>query len=70
VGHLTRRRAASTAFDTFAKFPGTLPSVFIMNYVQAHDLDLDLYDRLFKPGSYLTKHAEHMQRWHGEPKQG
>ncbi|MGN6170282.1 MAG: hypothetical protein ACTHQQ_19240 [Solirubrobacteraceae bacterium] len=52
--------------DTFGKFPGTAPTVFIMNYVQAHHLDLDFYDRLFKPGAYLRTHAEHMNRWHGQ----
>ena len=31
---------AQYIFDTFGKFPGTVPSVFIMNYVQAHHLDL------------------------------
>jgi hypothetical protein len=33
---------AQYVFDTFGKFPGTVPSVFIMNYVQAHHLDLGL----------------------------
>ncbi len=56
--------------DTFGKFPGTVPSVFIMNYVQAHHLDLDFYDRFFKPGAYLRTHAEHMQRWHAGPEGG
>ncbi|MEV0049654.1 hypothetical protein AB0H34_04045 [Saccharopolyspora shandongensis] len=50
--------------DTFGKFPGTVPTVFIMNYVQAHHLDLDFYDRFFKPGAYLRTHATHMQKWH------
>jgi hypothetical protein len=56
-------------FDTFGRFPGTVPTVFILNYVQAHHLDLDFYDRYFKPGAYLRTHAEHMQRWHGQPRQ-
>jgi hypothetical protein len=38
--------------------------------VQAHHLDLDFYDRFFKPGAYLRTHAEHMQRWHGERQEG
>jgi hypothetical protein len=58
---------AQYVFDTFGRFPGTVPTVFIMNYVQAHHLDLDFYDRFFKPGAYLRSHAEHMQRWHGAP---
>jgi hypothetical protein len=61
---------AQYILDTFGKFPGTVPTVFIMNYVQAHHLDLDFYDRFFKPGSYLRTHAEHMERWHGAPKEG
>ena len=58
---------AQYVFDTFGKFPGTVPSVFIMNYVQAHHLDLEFYDRFFRQGAYLRTHAEHMQRWHGGP---
>ena len=61
---------AQYVFDTFGKFPGTVPSVFIMNYVQAHHLDFDFYDRFFKPGAYLRTHAEHMQRWHAGPEGG
>jgi hypothetical protein len=40
-------------FDTFGKWPGTVPSLMILNYVQAHYLDLDFYDHFFKGGSYL-----------------
>ena len=58
---------AQYVFDTFGKFPGTVPTVFILNYVQAHHLDLEFYDRFFKPGAYLRTHAEHMERWHGRP---
>jgi hypothetical protein len=50
--------------DTFGKFPGTVPTLFILNYVQAHHLDLEFYDRFFEPGAYLRSHADHMQRWH------
>ena len=50
--------------DGFGKFPGTVPTVFLLNYVQAHHLDLGFYDRFFKPGAYLRTHAEHMDRWH------
>jgi hypothetical protein len=60
---------AQYVFDTFGKFPGTVPAVFILNYVQAHHLDLDFYDRFFKPGAYLRTHAEHMGRWHGSEKE-
>jgi hypothetical protein len=58
---------AQYVLDTFGKFPGTVPTIFIMNYVQAHHLDLEFYNRFFKQGAYLRTHAEHMQRWHSQP---
>ena len=50
--------------DTFGKFPGTVPSIFVMPYLQAQHLDLDFYDRFYGKGAYLKTHAEHMKRWH------
>ena len=35
-----------------------------MNYVQAQHIDLDFYDRFFRPGAYLPTHAEHQAVWH------
>lgn len=55
---------AQYILDTFGKFPGTVPSIFAIMYLQAHHLDLEFYDRFYKPGAYLKTHAEHMQRWH------
>jgi hypothetical protein len=56
--------------DRFGKFPGTVPSIFCLMYLQAHHLDLEFYDHHFKPGAYLGTHAEHMVQWHsGEQKQ-
>jgi hypothetical protein len=60
---------AQYVLDSFGKFPGTVPTVFILNYVQAHHLDLDFYDRFFKPSAYLRTHAEHMERWHRSPEE-
>lgn len=57
---------AQYIFDTFGKFPGTVPSIFIITYLQAHHLDLEFYDTFFKPGAYLKTHANHMARWHVE----
>jgi hypothetical protein len=51
-------------YDTFGKFPGTVPTLFIMNYVQAQHIDLDFYDRFFRPGAYLPTHADHQAVWH------
>jgi hypothetical protein len=55
---------AQYMFDTFGKFPATVPTLMILNYVQAHHLDLDFYDHFFKGGAYLGTHVEHMQKWH------
>ncbi len=57
---------AQYVFDTFGKFPGTVPSIFVITYLQANHLDLEFYDRFFKPGAYLVSHAEHMKLWHPE----
>lgn len=56
---------AQYLFDTFGKFPGTVPSMFLITYLQAHHLDLEFYDKFYQPGAYLKTHAKHMERWHG-----
>ena len=55
---------AQYIFDTFGKFPGTVPSLIATIYLQAHHLDLEFYDHFFKKGAYLSTHADHMARWH------
>jgi hypothetical protein len=68
--HDERFRACVTlqcqyTLDTWGKFPGTVPSVWVMNFLQAQHLDLDFYDRFFRPGAYLETHRRHMEVWHG-----
>ena len=55
---------AQYVYDQFGKFPGTVPSIFSIMILQAHHLDLDFYDKFYKPGAYLKTHANHMRRWH------
>jgi hypothetical protein len=55
---------AQYIYDTFGKFPGTVPSIFVLPYLQAHHLDPDFYDRFYEKGAYLNTHAEHKRRWH------
>jgi hypothetical protein len=55
---------AQYIFDRFGKFPGTVPSLFCLTYLQAHHLDLGFYNHHFGPGAYLRTHAEHQERWH------
>jgi hypothetical protein len=57
---------AQYLFDTFGKFPATVPSMFVLMYLQAHHLDLEFYDEYYQPGAYLKTHAEHLARWHSE----
>ncbi|MCF8126935.1 MAG: hypothetical protein K9N10_00325 [Deltaproteobacteria bacterium] len=57
---------AQYILDTFGKFPGTVPSIFLITYLQAHHLDLEFYDTFYEPGAYSKAHAEHMARWHPE----
>ncbi len=49
--------------DQFGKFPATVPSIFAMMYLQAHQLDTEFYDTHFGPGAYLRTHAGHAQNW-------
>jgi hypothetical protein len=55
---------AQYLLDTFGKFPGTVPSMFLIMYLQAHHIDVDFYDTFYKPGAYLKTHREHMSKWH------
>ena len=55
---------AQYVFDNFGKFPGTVPSMFLIMHLQAHHLDLEFYDAFYKPGAYLKTHAGHMAQWH------
>ena len=59
---------AQYVWDTFGKFPGTVPSIWVLTYLQAHHLDLQFYNRYFKPGAYLETHANHMDLWHPDEK--
>jgi hypothetical protein len=56
---------AQRIYDRFGKFPGTVPSVFALTYLQAQHIDLEFYNHYFGPGAYLDTHARHLERWHG-----
>lgn len=57
-------RQCQYTLDTWGKFPGTVPSVWVMNFLQAQHLDVDFYDRFFKAGAYLDSHRRHFEVWH------
>ena len=54
---------ATYVFDTFGRFPATVPAVFLKTYLQAHRLDTEFYDTHFSAGGYLKSHAEHDRNW-------
>jgi hypothetical protein len=55
---------ADYILEHFGKFPGTVPTILVFIYLQAHHIDLEFYDHHFKPSAYLRTHAEHMAKWH------
>lgn len=54
---------AQYIYDTYGKFPGTVPSIFVRYYTQAHRLETGFYDKFFKPGAYLNTHRRNVARW-------
>ncbi len=55
---------AQYIYDTYGKFPGTIPTIVLTGFVQAQHIDTEYYDTYFPAGTYLETHANHMQRWH------
>jgi hypothetical protein len=51
--------------ETFGRVPGTVPTVQILNYLQAQHLDTDFYDHHFSRDAYLSTHRDHASTWHG-----
>jgi len=56
---------AQYIYDTFGRFPATVPSFYTRVYAQAQHCDLEFYDRFFSREFYLDTHVAHMARWHG-----
>lgn len=55
---------AQYIYDTFGKFPGSVPSIHCLMYLQAHHLDLDFYNQNYQAGAgYLYTHANHDKWW-------
>lgn len=51
-------------YDTYGKFPGTVPTILMGPYVQAQHIDTEFYDAHFGAGAYLETHRQHLARWH------
>ena len=54
---------ATYIYEEFGRFPATVPAIFVLMYLQAHQLDTEFYDTHFGPGAYLRTHAEHDRNW-------
>ena len=55
---------AQYVYDTYGRFPALIDPMFVRLVIQAHHLDLEFYDRHYRPGSYGESHRQHMSRWH------
>ncbi len=51
-------------YETYGRFPGTVDTMHLMWFMQARHLDLEFYERFFKPGVCGNTHMAHMARWH------
>jgi hypothetical protein len=54
---------ADYIYEGYGKFPAMIPSIFILTYLQAHNLDLDFYNKFFNSGAYLETHSRHDEWW-------
>jgi hypothetical protein len=52
--------------DTYGRFPGSVDTMHLMWFMQAHHLDPDYYRRFFHSGALGPTHVEHMAAWHGD----
>ncbi len=48
----------------YGRFPGNFGPLRSLMAYQAHHLDLEFYDRFYKPGAYGDRQREHFARWH------
>ena len=51
-------------YDTFGRFPAYIDPMVMYVWIQAQHIELDFYDKYYRPGTYLATHRNHMQRWH------
>ena len=63
-GEACAKSVCNYIYDTYGKFPGTVDTMHLMWFMQVHHLDLDFYDKFFKPGAYSQTHRDHLATWH------
>jgi hypothetical protein len=57
---------AQYLYETYGRFPATLPTVVLRIVVQAQHIDTEFYKAHFDKGAYLDTHARHLAQWHGQ----
>lgn len=55
-------KVAEYIYATYGKFPGTVPSIYMRFYVQAHRLETAFYDKFLRD-PYLATHGRNVARW-------
>jgi hypothetical protein len=55
-------------WDTYGRFPALLDPMVMYIWIQAQHIELEFYDKYYRPGAYLSTHKNHMARWHGAKK--
>jgi hypothetical protein len=50
--------------ETYGRFPGTVDTMHLMWFMQAHHLDPDYYAKFFQTAACGHTHATHMGTWH------
>ena len=53
-------------FNRYGRFPAYSPPIRTVLGYQASHLDLDFYERFYRPEALSPTQREHMKRWHGE----
>ena len=51
-------------WNTYGRFPAFVDPMLMYIWIQAQHIELDFYDKYYKPGAYLSTHKNHMARWH------
>jgi hypothetical protein len=57
---------AQYLYETYGRFPATLPTIVLRIVVQAQHIDTEFYEAHFDKGAYLDTHARHLAQWHGQ----
>jgi len=55
---------AQYIYDTYGRFPATVPTFYMRAYVQVQHIDMEFYVKYYGSQAYLDTHVNHMKKWH------